>query len=69
MYTVKVREEVEPRKIEFRCDECGDTNVQTVRVCEWSVEKQAWIATDHYGNDDWCNNCDSETTIDTYFVG
>lgn len=60
-YTVK--EMPAKAKIEYVCDECGDTDVEDRWFCTWVVETQSWVPCDHAGQEPYCNDCGEEVTI------
>ena len=65
-YQVTEREEPRTeRKMEWFCEHCGSTDVTSDWTCEWNVEYQAWVGLDHYGNDDYCSNCQDRCEADT----
>jgi len=68
--TVVVEKPTAPkkRKVEIVCEVCGGTDVSATFTCVWSIEYQLWIGDDHYGNDDYCSNCDSETCTEERII-
>ncbi len=70
-YTVVVQESpVTPKKrrVKITCEECGSEDVTAVFTCYWDKDRQCWVGDDHYGMDDYCNNCDCECEITEYIL-
>lgn len=44
------------------CIHCGSSNVWKDATARWDSERQEWVTKDIFDND-WCEDCDAETTI------
>lgn len=45
------------------CERCGSEDVWADANAEWDVENQCWTLLDTFPNE-WCNDCECETTIE-----
>jgi hypothetical protein len=65
-----VTEKPRPKRVEMVCENCGSTNVEAAMICTWNFQKQRWESTNNEaGLDDYCQDCDCETSINTREVG
>lgn len=49
-------------KVKKVCRHCGSSDVRKDAWAEWDEDKQEWVLADVFDND-YCMNCDGETTI------
>jgi hypothetical protein len=66
MYVIK---EKQVRKTSMQCQRCGSKEVVIYATCSWSYENQRWEFEEFLdGYDDYCHECDCETTVDEVVV-